>query len=178
MGIELTLTETPASTLLLEQPHEETNSHKLLCARPAEKEKNVLNRDKKRGEGGWKEAWHKCRNDVQSAESRCTKVGGWPLTIKSDKLWLVFRSALVFLGEKCSKSRDGRGIDGEKPHHIYHTSGTDGNLSATLETGARIASGCHGNWGRWRVERTQTSSLLPRFERSWTDTSAHLKGKA
>lgn len=43
MGIELTLTETPASTLLLEQPHEETNSHKLLCARPAEKEKNVLN---------------------------------------------------------------------------------------------------------------------------------------
>lgn len=43
MGIELTLTETPASTLLLEQPQEETNSHKLLCARPAEKEKNVLN---------------------------------------------------------------------------------------------------------------------------------------
>lgn len=52
MGIELTLTETPASTLLLEQPHEETNSHKQLCARPAEKEKNVLNSGKKGGEGG------------------------------------------------------------------------------------------------------------------------------
>lgn len=47
-----------------------------------------------------------------------------------------------------------------------------------LETGACTASGCYGNRGTWRVQRTQMSLPLPWFQSSWIDMSAQPKGKA
>lgn len=59
-----------------------------------------------------------------------------------------------------------------------HTSGTDGKPAGCLETGARTASGCHGNQGAWRAERTRASLPLPRFEHAPIDMSAWPKGRA
>lgn len=122
MGIELTLTETPASTLLLEQPHEETNSHKQLCARPAEKEKNVLNWGKKRGGGGLKRSMAQMQKwCTVSRVTLCKSLGGWPLTIKSDKLWLVFFAALCFFrGEMQQKQGWARDWRREATPHLPH----------------------------------------------------------
>lgn len=59
-----------------------------------------------------------------------------------------------------------------------HTAGTDGKPAGCSETGARTASGCHGNRGTWRVERTRASLPLPRFEHAPIDMSAWPKGRA
>ncbi len=110
----------------------------------------------------------------------CLTYKVWQLTVKRDKSWLQFFSAgspLCFFFGRLQRQREKDGRM-ERNHttltHLRHW----WKPAGCLETGARTAWGCHGNRGTWRVERTQTSLPLLRFERSRIDMSARPKGKA
>lgn len=183
----------PASNFFFEQHLEETHFITNCFVLDQQKKRKMFWTRTKLQWGG-KEAWPKCWNDEQSPCANPSSPSHphhsvfvpltwkvWQPKIKRDKSWLQFfalESIGCFFWETTAARSEGW-MDGwmERNHntllHLRHWWKPEG----CLETGARTASGCHGNQCTWRAERTQTSLPLPRFERARIDTSAWPKGK-